>query len=747
MNKLLTIMILYLLLTLSQAWSLPTCLGSPQTEGSGHILWDNCVGTYTWTIGDNKGLKYVGEWKDDKRHGQGTYTSPKGDKYVGSFKDGMMHGQGTYNYANGDKYVGENKDDMMHEGTLTLATGEKYVGEFKDDKRNGQGINTWVNGNHYVGEWKDDKRHGQGTFTSPAGDKYVGSFKDDKMHGQGTYFWADGEVWQGEFKDDERVNGKKYAAGEYNSSSQVSSLPTCLGSPQTEGSGNILWDNCIGTYNWTKGDNKGLKYVGEWKDDKKHGQGTFTNPEGDKYVGEFKDDNRHGQGTSTFADGNKYVGEYKDDKIHGQGTTTFATGEKYVGEWKDAKRNGHGINIWVNGEKYVGEWKDSNRHGQGTYSFTDGRVWQGQWRNDEWVNGRKYAAGEYNPSSQVSRLPTCPGSPQTEGSGHIFWDNCIGTYTSAEDAKYVGEYKDDKMHGQGTITFVDGTKYVGGFKDDTMHGQGTITSGDGRVLQGEFKDGEWVKGKEYAAGEYNPSEKENDNKQNIDTNKIINAASGSGFIISSLGHVLTNNHVIEGCNEVKIHYNGEKYKASIIAKDDYNDIALLKANFTPSIIFSIKNGNAELLEDIYVAGYPFGDFFNSSVKITKGIVSSLSGFKNNFSNMQIDAALQPGNSGGPVIDYKGNVVGVAVAKLDLSTMIEIFDSVPENTNFAIKSSVLLNFLNANRIQTKKASEKIMARSELSETITKGTLYLSCWMTQARIEKMKTQKVLFNNIIK
>ena len=128
-----------------------------------------------------------------------------------------------------------------------------------------------------------------------------------------------------------------------------------------------------------------------------------------------------------------------------------------------------------------------------------------------------------------------------------------------------------------------------------------------------------------------------DKKDNINPNEIINAASGSGFVVSSKGHIVTNNHVIDGCNEVKIHYEGKQYKASILAKDDYNDLALLKANFTPSQIFAIKNSNAELMEDIYVAGYPFGDFFNSSVKITKGILA-LSGFKNNFSNMQIDAA-------------------------------------------------------------------------------------------------------------
>jgi len=127
-------------------------------------------------------------------------------------------------------------------------------------------------------------------------------------------------------------------------------------------------------------------------------------------------------------------------------------------------------------------------------------------------------------------------------------------------------------------------------------------------------------------------------------------------------------------------------------------------------------------------------------------VSSLSGFQNNFSNMQIDAALQPGNSGGPVIDHNGNVVGVAVSKLDLSTMIEFFNSVPENINFAIKSSVLLNFLTANGVKTIKASDNKISRSDLSERITKGTLFLSCWMTAARIEDMKSQKVLFNKLI-
>ena len=301
------------------------------------------------------------------------------------------------------------------------------------------------------------------------------------------------------------------------------------------------------------------------------------------------------------------------------------------------------------------------------------------------------------------------------------------------------------MHGEGTMTWANGEKYVGEFKDDKRHGEGVYVFADGIVWQGQWRDGEWVTGEKYAKDENNSPVEENNRKEYTNPDEIINAASGSGFIVSSLGHIVTNNHVIKDYVEVKVHHNGEEYKASIISKDDYNDLALLKATFTPSTILAIKNGNADLMEDIYVAGYPF-ETFNSSVKITKGIVSSLSGFQNNFSNMQIDAALQPGNSGGPVIDYQGNVVGVAVAKLDMIKFVELFNSVPENTNpLAIKSSVLLNFLNSNGIKTKKASVQKISRSELSKNIIKGTLYLSCWMTSAKIEELRSKKVMFENI--
>ena len=88
------------------------------------------------------------------------------------------------------------------------------------------------------------------------------------------------------------------------------------------------WNNCFG-FSYMGED--GQTYEGEWKNDKIHGQGTFTYANGDKYVGNYKDGERHGQGTFTFANGDKYVGNFKDEKFHGQGTYIWSSGKRETG--------------------------------------------------------------------------------------------------------------------------------------------------------------------------------------------------------------------------------------------------------------------------------------------------------------------------------------------------------------------------------------------------------------------------------
>ncbi len=234
--------------------------------------------------------------------------------------------------------------------------------------------------------------------------------------------------------------------------------------------------------------------------------------------------------------------------------------------------------------------------------------------------------------------------------------------------------------------------------------------------------------------------------QNADEHEAFPVASGSGFAVSSVGHVVTNNHVVDGCSSVVIHDNGKTIKSTILYRDRINDLALLKGDFTPSKVFSISRRNPEIMQEVYVSGYPFGTRISSTVKVTKGIVSSLTGIENNVSNMQIDAALQPGNSGGPIFDKKGNVIGVAVAKLDLKKVVADWGVVPENTNFGIKSNVVVNMLESNNINVQEASGKSIANTELGEIMSNATYYLSCWMTMAQAKKMAVSKVMFGDLL-
>ena len=234
-------------------------------------------------------------------------------------------------------------------------------------------------------------------------------------------------------------------------------------------------------------------------------------------------------------------------------------------------------------------------------------------------------------------------------------------------------------------------------------------------------------------------------KSSIDKDKVLSVASGTGFAVSSLGHVVTNSHVIAGCKEVKIHHKGKSIAATIIANDPINDLALLKGAFRPTSIFSLSRKNPKLMQEIFVAGYPFGKNISSSVKVTRGIVSSLTGLGNNISNMQIDAAVQPGNSGGPIFNDKGNVVGVAVAKLDLKKVLEAFGTIPENTNFGIKSNVVVNLLESNSINPRAENKRKISSTKLGDLISDATYYLSCWMTMAQIEHLKAKKVFFSDL--
>jgi len=175
------------------------------------------------------------------------------------------------------------------------------------------------------------------------------------------------------------------------------------------------------------------------------------------------------------------------------------------------------------------------------------------------------------------------------------------------------------------------------------------------------------------------------------------SSQGSGFYVSASGHIITNYHVIEGCKEITIGDKNSKTVVSVISEDGNNDIALLKSKNSKSFAYIRGGRGIRQGDDIIAYGYPLSGLLSSSAKITTGVVNSLSGLANDYRYMQISAPVQPGSSGGPLLDKFGNVVGIVTAKINAKQVQKLTGDIPQNINFAIKSSVIKDFLDANEV--------------------------------------------------
>jgi len=241
----------------------------------------------------------------------------------------------------------------------------------------------------------------------------------------------------------------------------------------------------------------------------------------------------------------------------------------------------------------------------------------------------------------------------------------------------------------------------------------------------------------------------NDGSKQFKPNELIVMGSGSGFYISGKGHIVTNFHVIGNCKFVSTEFKGKEFKLDILKTDKANDLAILKGKFNNRNFLKIKKEGADLGEDIVAFGYPLGSSLSDSVKITKGVVSSLSGIDNDSSMIQIDAAIQPGNSGGPVLNMYGSVVGVASSGLDASKFFKNKGYIPQNVNFAISTNTLSNFLRTSGIHFESASlmdYETYSTKKIASIGQPNTMRLYCINTASAYSKMKTDEN-FTNVLK
>jgi len=140
----------------------------------------------------------------------------------------------------------------------------------------------------------------------------------------------------------------------------------------------------------------------------------------------------------------------------------------------------------------------------------------------------------------------------------------------------------------------------------------------------------------------------------------------------------------------------------------------------------LRNEDVRLGEKVLVAGYPFGDVFSNTIKVTSGIVSATRGAGDDSGQFQLDAAVQPGNSGGPIYDSSGNIVGVIISQLDKLKVAKAIGSLPELVNFGIKASTVRQFLTSSGLPSKK-SERTEEKSteQLAEIAQNQALMVMC----------------------
>lgn len=166
--------------------------------------------------------------------------------------------------------------------------------------------------------------------------------------------------------------------------------------------------------------------------------------------------------------------------------------------------------------------------------------------------------------------------------------------------------------------------------------------------------------------------------------------SGTGFALNNV-YIATNYHVVENAKSIKVQgvrgsFNTE-YNAIVISTDKFNDLAIIKINDSRfngfgTIPYRVKTSTSEVGEDVFVLGYPLTTTMGDEIKLTTGVISSKTGFQGDVSLYQISAPIQPGNSGGPLFDGNGNLIGIVNAK----------HRGAENVSYAIKASYLNNLV-------------------------------------------------------
>ena len=215
------------------------------------------------------------------------------------------------------------------------------------------------------------------------------------------------------------------------------------------------------------------------------------------------------------------------------------------------------------------------------------------------------------------------------------------------------------------------------------------------------------------------------------TGQAAEISSGSGVAIGANGEILTNAHVVQGCQSITVKLaSGNSELGVLVANDERNDLAVVRlagiSKPFPSVAVFREGVPVRPGDTIVSLGYPLSGLLSSDANLSVGNVSALAGLRDNSRYLQISAPVQPGNSGGPLLDTSGHLVGIVTAKLDAVRFARFTGDIPQNVNFALKAEVARTFLDSKGISYQTVrSDKQLSPAEVGDISRPFTVHIEC----------------------
>ena len=695
-------------------------------------------------------------------------------KWDGPCINGKANGFGKLTkYSNGEyesTYEGEYKNGIREgKGTFTHKDGSVAKGNFVNGQLSGFGSRISDEQGKYEGEFFNYRQHGKGTYYFANGSKFEGFFVSDRMY-TGKFINYDGKV---------SYYQQYYPVSEIkeNPSSYKPELGVKLTEYYDEKWKRCKQKDAsyyrMVTY---ESENKPKGLVRDFYIDGQL-QSEFTCPYLD-YDDEGKNFHE-GESTWYYKNGQvQQKRYYYNNNINGINTFYYENGEKsleveysmgyYNGDYKQWYKNGklNLIALYESGKLVESKYIEYDENGLGALVYNENF----QINKDSWIgNGENYKSTineknqlefkltesqsislknyislEQKSSYSIESIIQKKIGKGTEGYGVIFgfkdWDNYY-QFLISEYGSYMIRGKFEGMD----VNITEWTKsnaintknqrnQIKVFKYDdefifSINGQ-VVEKTKSKTLRGNYC-GIIVNGK----GDYvmeNLIVKEFLTTEDLDERapkrKSLTAnewkGNGSGFFINEKGYIATNYHVVENAKEIQVEYfqKGIKnvYKAKVIVTDKQNDLAIIqikdsKFKLLSTIPYVFNTIIKDVGTDVFALGYPIADVMGEEIKFTDGKISSKTGIHGDITVYQISVPIQPGNSGGPLFDSKGNLVGITSSALNK----EYYAS--ENVNYAIKISYLKNLIdvmpesitlpNNTEIYNKSLTDKIKLLSD------------------------------------